>query len=212
MLSVELARELRDAGLPWQPARGDWAYLDGPRATVVVCDAMVVCGLPVLETDAGDHCLRSLDEAVWRPRLDQLLQALRERGEFVALDWSEGVWRCYGNASGVALAQGTTAEDACAGALLDALRAQAAPDGAADDELGRAKYPAGGRGSPLDRLACYAALLALRFGPAQRAPLDWAVTLLLTLFALGFALTAATLAVWLGLRLLGVPVVMPAGA
>lgn len=212
MLSVELARELRDAGLAWRPARGDWVYLDGLRATAVVHEAMIVCGLPVLETDQGDHCLRSLAEVVWRPRLDQLLQALRERGEFVALDWSEGVWRCYGNASGVALAQGATAEEACARALLDALRSHDAPAAVEDNPPAAAPGASRKAGSLLERLACQAALLALRLAPGRHAPLDWAVTLLVTLFTLGFALTAATLAVWLGLRLLGVPVVLPAGA
>lgn len=206
MLSVELARELKAAGVEWSPARGDWAYIERSRTAVVVHEAVVLCGRLVLETDQGDMVLDRPDEATWIPRLDQLLHALGAQGEFVALDWSEGQWRCYGNASGVALAQAATAEEACAKALLQALRTQ--------QEAGLA--PAQPRtwplkaASPLQRLVCPLALLLTRLLPGQRAPLDWAATLLLALFALGFALTAAALAVWLGLRLLGVPVALPA--
>jgi hypothetical protein len=206
VLTIELARELKAAGVGWMPERGDWVYLERQGMTVLVHDALVVCGRLVLETDRGDLALDGPDEATWRPRLDQLLQRLGERGEFVALDWSEGLWRCYGNASGVVLAQAATAEEACARALLEALRAQQeAGDGPHPPAVWPAK-PA----SPLQRVLCPLVLLVARLLPGQRAALDWAATLLVTFFVLGFVLMAAALAVWLGLRLLDVPIVVPA--
>lgn len=208
MLSVEAARELQEAGLAWEPAPGDWVYFGHAGTAAIVHDVAFVCGWAVFETDRGSYSVRSLHEVVWCPRLDQLLQALRERGEFVALDWSEDTWRCYGSASGEALAQGATAEEACAQALLAALRSQSG--GATDAQpVAEGRRPTG-PWATVERVACLVAVLLFRLGVARRVPLDWTVVLVLTLFVLGFAATAAALVVWLALRLLGIPVVLPA--
>ena len=86
VISLDLARRLHDAGLAWSPANGDWFWLperDLDEAVFTVSDMVVeVRDLP------GGRCFAfngttewALDdveehEAVWLPRLDQLLDVL----------------------------------------------------------------------------------------------------------------------------------------
>lgn len=65
MISLELARKLKEAGLEWEPQRGDWYYFgdDGELHLLRVATP------------------RPVPEVVYfAPRLDQLLAEIRELG------------------------------------------------------------------------------------------------------------------------------------
>jgi len=70
MISVELARELKEAGLVWKPEEGDRYYWRGNyrtfNASVLACDTRIVKSEP-------ENC-------IWIPRADQLLATIEEHG------------------------------------------------------------------------------------------------------------------------------------
>jgi hypothetical protein len=125
---VDIARRLRDLGLPWHPADGDHFAIDVPdlRDQTFMLSAMVI------ERGLGRHgefifkfngttewALDSIEqnEAIWIPREDQLREALG--GTFLALR-NAGTAHIVdvivdGKARGI---RAPSAEDAYAGALL----------------------------------------------------------------------------------------------
>src|SRR5690606_8480550 len=103
MIDIDVARRLRDAGLPWEPTDGDLFAIDNAllREEAFMLSSMVVevgrgrTGTRVLRFNGTtEWALDSVeqDEAVWLPREDQLREALgaafsalrrREDGGFV---------------------------------------------------------------------------------------------------------------------------------
>ena len=99
MLSVELARALRRAGLVWHPANGDRFHLpdrDLDDQVFVLSDMVIERLQPpsggelLAFNGTTEWALDSLeaDEAVWLPREEQLRAALGE--EFVSLELLPG--------------------------------------------------------------------------------------------------------------------------
>ena len=130
MIDIDVARRLRDAGLPWEPTDGDLFAIDNAllREEAFMLSSMVVevgrvrTGTRVLRFNGTtEWSLDSVeqDEAVWLPREDQLREALgaafsalrrREDGGFVVeLRVGDGEPREVA---------APKAEDALAGALL----------------------------------------------------------------------------------------------
>lgn len=94
MIDIDIARRLREAGLPWTPADGDLFVIDNPqlREEPFMLSSMVVeigtsrNGRPVFRFNGTtEWALDSVEqhEALWIPREDQLREALAEA--FVAL-------------------------------------------------------------------------------------------------------------------------------
>ena len=93
MISFELARRLHDAGLVWSPANGDWFWLpehDLDEAVFTVSDMVIEVrdwptGRVLAFNGTTEWALDAVEEreAVWLPRLDQLLAVLGSR--FVSL-------------------------------------------------------------------------------------------------------------------------------
>ena len=107
MISLELAKELKAAGLEWVPVKGDfWAY------------RLVDNGIGVV-----DSTVRPGQEPhpnnIWLPRLDQLLAEIEARGWWWWMSWSGKVWvgRKDNDKGGHEL-ETDTPEDAAAKALL----------------------------------------------------------------------------------------------
>ena len=100
MLSLELARRIRDAGVLWEPAPGDRFTID--RESVggdvfwishLTIDVHVIQGQPVLGFNGTTEWALdsvSLDSALWLPREDQLRELLGDR--LLALEAGEGDW------------------------------------------------------------------------------------------------------------------------
>lgn len=87
MIDIDVARRLRDAGLPWEPADGDLFAIDNAllREEAFMLSSMVVevgrgrTGTRVLRFNGTtEWALDSVeqDEVVWLPREDQLRAAL----------------------------------------------------------------------------------------------------------------------------------------
>ena len=86
MTSHELARRLHDAGLPWSPSNGDRFWLperDLDEAVFLVSDMVVevrdvASGRVLAFNGTTEWALDGVEEheAVWLPRLDQLLDIL----------------------------------------------------------------------------------------------------------------------------------------
>ncbi|GAA4181067.1 hypothetical protein [Gryllotalpicola koreensis] len=87
MIASSLARQLRDAGLDWHPAPGDFFQIDGPEfasdETFTVSDMTVephefdtgtILGFNGTTEWALDSV--SLEQALWLPREDQLRERL----------------------------------------------------------------------------------------------------------------------------------------
>lgn len=130
MIDIDVALRLRDAGLPWDPADGDWFVIDTDelRHEPFMLSSMVV------ERGTGRHgeplfcfngttewALDSVEphEAIWIPREDQLREALGEA--FVSLRRTEdGHARVQVTLPGGQEREVSAprAEDAYAGALL----------------------------------------------------------------------------------------------
>lgn len=128
MISVELGRQLREAGLRWKPARGDRFVVPDREMdddVFVLSDMTIeVHALPegtvigfngTVEWALDDV---AIDEAIWLPREDQLRSLLG--AGFERLEAVSGGYR-------VSCRRGTyeagTAEEAYALALLDLVRA-----------------------------------------------------------------------------------------
>lgn len=87
--SHDLARRLHDAGLPWSPANGDRFWLperDLDDSVFLVSDMVVevrdvASGRVLAFNGTTEWALDGVEEqeAVWLPRLDQLLQVLGAR-------------------------------------------------------------------------------------------------------------------------------------
>ena len=76
MISLEIAKELKEAGLEWEPQIGDMFYWQNGKDWGI--DALT-------SEDANDHLEETKDfieERVWifAPRLDQLLAEIEKRG------------------------------------------------------------------------------------------------------------------------------------
>jgi hypothetical protein len=139
MIPLDLAVRLRDAGLAWEPAAGDW-FVAPDRD---MDDDVFVLGdmtIRVYEVPEGsligfngttEWALDDLDkdEAVWLPREDQLRELLGER--FLALSREPGGYLVR-SAGGEF--RGPGADQAYGEALLHLL---ADPDGAARDGAAR---------------------------------------------------------------------------
>lgn len=89
MIDIDIARRLRDAGLDWEPADGDWFVVDNEllRGDPFMLSSMVIergvsrHGQNVFRFNGTtEWALDSVEqyEAVWIPREDQLREALGE--------------------------------------------------------------------------------------------------------------------------------------
>lgn len=129
MISVDLARELRDAGLHWEPTNGDIFFipdrgLEEERyaiADMVVDIRMVQGGRQIAFNGAVEWALDAIaqHEVVWLPSETQLRELLGER--FAALRANDGGFQCVARIDGTELAYSAeTASDAYGKALLRA--------------------------------------------------------------------------------------------
>lgn len=128
MLSVELALQLREAGLVWSPAQGDRFVLPGRGMDdqVFVLSDMVVAvhqlprGRVVGFNGTTEWALDSVrvEDALWLPREDQLRELLLPR--FVRLERSATAWAVV-LADPPALHPAADAEDAYGRAVLQTL-------------------------------------------------------------------------------------------
>ena len=100
MITVELARQLVDAGVLWEPQPGDRFTIDKPGVvgeefwiSHLTIDVHTYHGQPLLGFNGTtEWALDSvtLDSALWLPREDQLRELLGDR--FVALRRREDGW------------------------------------------------------------------------------------------------------------------------
>jgi hypothetical protein len=131
MVSVELARSLRDAGLRWHPRRGDhFVVVDrGMDDEVFVLSDMTIevhefpTGPVIGFNGTVEWALDALDQqdALWLPTEHQLRELLA--GAFVRLERSERAYVVVAQVDGVeSSARAVVAEDAYALALLELLQ------------------------------------------------------------------------------------------
>lgn len=136
MIDMDLARELKRAGLAWQPAERDCfaipeSQLDG-QVFVVSQQATTLAmlkGQPALTFHGSSEW--ALDylfttDAVWLPSETQLRQRLEELAgadTLLALERTSEGYRCRGGRAGAAWDErGASAEEAYAKAILAVLR------------------------------------------------------------------------------------------
>jgi hypothetical protein len=81
MIALDLARELKVAGLPWRPRRGDLAMDRLNVAFIVLGDGADEAGGVDLDTGRGVERRHYLG-LTWIPRLEQLLAFLARHGPF----------------------------------------------------------------------------------------------------------------------------------
>jgi hypothetical protein len=137
MISLELAQQLRDAGLAWQPAERDFFVLPGREMDTQV---FVVSQLPAMVQSYNGHPVVTfhasvewaldyvyLGEALWLPDECQLRGALvarLPRHTPLSLEWDGEGYRCTVELAGQPQAfAARDAETAYARALLAALAA-----------------------------------------------------------------------------------------
>ena len=128
MISVELARALRDRGVVWQPVSGDRFVVTGRNmdAEVFTVSEMTVQvhGLQVIGFNGSDEwALDSVeyDQALWLPREAQLRELLG--GTFRRLERSDASWTVTTEVLGEAHASThADAEEAYGQALLHLLQ------------------------------------------------------------------------------------------
>lgn len=132
MISLELAKELRAAGLAWEPADGDRFVLADRNMddSVFTISEMVVevqtapVGQMIAFNGTTEWALDAVEraEAIWLPRESQLREALGDA--LLALVRGEGDWRVTTTIDDdIAEVAGPTAEEAYARALLRVLHA-----------------------------------------------------------------------------------------
>ena len=99
MLSRQLAADLRDAGLPWSPAKGDWFVIPDhglDQLEFVVSDMVIetrrmALGRQMLAFNGTTEWAMdtlAASEALWLPREDQLRTELGEA--FIGLEYLPG--------------------------------------------------------------------------------------------------------------------------
>jgi hypothetical protein len=99
VISRQLAAELRDAGLTWSPAKGDWFGIPGrgmDELEFVVSDMVIetrrmALGRQMLAFNGTTEWAMdtlAASEALWLPREDQLREVLGEA--FIALEYLPG--------------------------------------------------------------------------------------------------------------------------
>ena len=131
MISIELARQLRDSGLRWQPAEGDRFIvpdrgLDHQVFTIsdMTVDVRQVAGGQVIAFNGTvEWALDSINqwEVVWLPREAQLREHLGAK--FVALRRGEGLFHCEVELEGKrTVASHADAAEAYGLALLEVVR------------------------------------------------------------------------------------------
>lgn len=130
VISLDLARELRDAGLTWAPADGDRFVLPDRNMDEMVftISEMVVevrnapVGQIIAFNGTTEWALDAVEraEAIWLPRESQLREALGD--SLLSLVRGDDEWRCTVTVDGdlVETASGT-AEEAYALAVLAVL-------------------------------------------------------------------------------------------
>ncbi|MBI3971692.1 MAG: hypothetical protein HY332_10430 [Chloroflexi bacterium] len=79
MIAMDLARELKVAGLPWRPRRGDLAMDRLNVAYLVLSDGTDDAGGVEIDTGRGVE-RRPFLGLTWLPRLDQILAVLARHG------------------------------------------------------------------------------------------------------------------------------------
>ncbi|UYG18041.1 hypothetical protein BRM3_06395 [Brachybacterium huguangmaarense] len=130
MIDLDVATRLRDRGLAWEPADGDWFVIDAEllRDQAFMLSSMVVeravgrRGEPLLRFNGTtEWALDAIEphEAIWIPREDQLREALGERFGSLVRD-AEGHFTVsvLDGEGQVREIRAPHAEDAYAGALL----------------------------------------------------------------------------------------------
>lgn len=99
MISPALAAQLRDAGLAWSPAKGDWFVIpdrDLDSLEFVISDMVIetrqmAFDRPMLEFNGTTEWAMDMlaaSEALWLPREDQLREVLGE--SFIGLEHIPG--------------------------------------------------------------------------------------------------------------------------
>jgi len=83
MISLELAKKLKNAGLRWEPKNGD--FFTTPGTNLIQCAITPIRNIEY-----------ATSKVVWLPRLDQLLAEIEKRGYVYDLHFSvlSGI-RCY---------------------------------------------------------------------------------------------------------------------
>ncbi|TVR32173.1 MAG: pilus assembly protein CpaE [Nitriliruptor sp.] len=133
MIPIELARELRDAGLVWHPADGDRFFLPDREMddSVFTISEMVVevktapVGSIIAFNGTTEWALDAIEqaEAIWIPREHQLREALGDA--MLSLVRLDDGWRCTTRTGGhLVESTGESAELAYATALLRLLDAR----------------------------------------------------------------------------------------
>ncbi len=136
MIPLHLARQLRDAGLAWEPADGDRFVLPdrGMDHEVFTISRMVVevrtapIGRMIAFNGTTEWALDAVEqaEAIWIPREEQLRRTLGDA--LLSLVQTEDGWRCTTRIRGtLAESEADTASEAYAHALLGLLEARAEP-------------------------------------------------------------------------------------
>jgi len=102
MISIDLARRLRDRGMAWRPADGDRFFIpdrDLDDQTFSISDMVVTVrtvshGRQIAFNGAVEWALDAImqREVVWLPSETQLRRMLGDR--FVSLERSDGAYRC----------------------------------------------------------------------------------------------------------------------
>lgn len=112
MISIELARKLKEAGLRWVPGLGDMFVADYDNGL----------GPTLLKVVHSDDFGFADDALIFLPRLDQLLAEIEKRGYGWEI-WTTSIglysaWIDYGNYVVHEIRGNETPEDAAARALL----------------------------------------------------------------------------------------------
>ena len=119
MISLEKAKELKEAGLLWEPCFGEWVHVDGENKMIVhVCEGEfgdykdIRCLSPFTGIAKG---LRDL-ECVWLPSLSQLLTEIEKRGCSYQIDGKNSP--SDNDGMSIKLFKAESPEDAAADALI----------------------------------------------------------------------------------------------